>query len=75
MMCTCFTLAIEHDVFRFKVSVDDALLMQVAEGHGNFCQVKAASKKPPGSFWWFYFIMANQESSSDLSMSESENLI
>jgi len=38
----CFvTIVIEHDVLRLQVSVDDAFLVKVAQGHGNLCQVKA----------------------------------
>lgn len=34
------TLAVQHDVLRLQVSVDDALLVQVAQSHGDLRQVK-----------------------------------
>lgn len=37
------TLVIEHDVLWFKVTVDDALLMQVSQCHRNLRQVEANS--------------------------------
>lgn len=41
---TCaHTLAVEHDVLRLQVSVDDALLVQVAQSHGDLSQVETES--------------------------------
>lgn len=38
------TLTVEHDVLRLQVSVDDALLVQMAQSHGDLCQVEATDK-------------------------------
>ena len=35
------TFIVEHDVLRLEVPVDDALLMQVAQSHGDLSQVEA----------------------------------
>ena len=32
--------AVQDEVLRLQVSVDDALLVQVAESHGDLCQVE-----------------------------------
>ena len=37
------TVAVEHNVLRFQVSVDDALLVQVAKSHGDLCQVETTT--------------------------------
>lgn len=36
------TLAVEHDVLRFEVPVDDALGVQVTQGQCDLCQVETA---------------------------------
>lgn len=36
------TLAVEHDVLRFEVPVDDALGVEVAQGQCDLCQVETA---------------------------------
>ncbi len=41
--CT-HTLAVEHDVLRLQVSVDDAFLVQVTKSHGDLCQVETGEK-------------------------------
>lgn len=38
---TGVTLLIEHDVFRFEVSVQDPIGVQVAQGQGDLPQVEA----------------------------------
>lgn len=43
---TVHTLAVEHNIFRLEVSVDDALLVQVTQSHGNLCKVKTEEKNP-----------------------------
>lgn len=35
-----FTIVVEHYVLWFQVSVDDSLLMQMTQCHGNLCQVE-----------------------------------
>jgi len=37
-------MVVEHDVLRLQVSVDDALLVQVAQSHGDLCQVETTEK-------------------------------
>lgn len=39
------TMVVEHDVLRLQVSVDDALLVQVAQSHGDLCQVETNEKR------------------------------
>lgn len=36
------TLAVEHDVLRLEIPVDDALGMEMAQGQCDLCQIEAA---------------------------------
>lgn len=38
-------MAVEHDVLRLQISVNDALLVEMTQSHGDFCQVEAAKEK------------------------------
>lgn len=40
--CNVLTLAVEHDVLRLEIPVDDALGMEVAQGQRDLSQVEAA---------------------------------
>lgn len=41
------TLAVEHDVLRLQISVDDALLVQMAQSHGDLSQVETTHQNQP----------------------------
>lgn len=40
-----FTLVIKHDVFRFEVSVNNPVGMQVAEGQRDLSQIETAHRE------------------------------
>lgn len=38
-------MAVEHDVLWLQISVNYALLMEMTQSHGDFCQVEAAKEE------------------------------